>query len=46
MHQTIQQAESAQEDYGIPCCGRRLGQVTGQENNAGEQEEEMTPQKI
>ena len=23
MHQTIQQTEAAEEDFGIPCCGKR-----------------------
>ena len=24
MHQTIEEAEAAEDDYGIPCCGKTL----------------------
>ena len=24
MHQTIEEAEAAEDDYGIPCCGKRI----------------------
>ncbi|KAJ7388478.1 hypothetical protein OS493_037388 [Desmophyllum pertusum] len=37
MHQTIEEAEAAKDDYGIPCCGRRLNRQrksVAEENDA------------
>ncbi|KAJ7377064.1 hypothetical protein OS493_031022 [Desmophyllum pertusum] len=37
MHQTIEEAEAAKDDYGIPCCGRRLNRQrksAAEENDA------------
>ena len=44
MYQTIEEAEAAEDDYGLPCCGKRPRQEVAQENDAV-QMEEMTKEK-
>ena len=34
MHQTPEEVEGAQEDFGIPCCGRRLTAENVEEKDA------------
>ncbi|XP_078357827.1 organic cation transporter protein-like [Oculina patagonica] len=34
MYQTIEEAEAAEDDYGLPCCGKRPRQEVGEETDA------------
>ena len=42
MHQTIEEAEAAGDDYGIPCCGRRRRNENDEEKNAVKMEDMST----
>jgi len=42
MHQTIEEAEAAEEDRGVPCCGRRRRNENGEEKWAVKMEDLTT----
>ena len=42
MHQTIEEAEVAEDDYGIPCCGRRGRKGNDEEIHAMKMEDMTT----
>lgn len=42
MHQTIEEAEAAEDDYGIPCCGKRRRNQNDEETQAIKMEDMTT----